>query len=270
MTQDQWLATHPYLQPLADFRKAVDEIASEGPVCPNLPNWNDYKSDFHAGVPLLHSPFIKLELRDAGFVLVTLAKGLSARSLPEGLVEGCRALHSELLRMPDAPSRALDRVAHDGPTEFEPGALLQYLGWTVLARYLRPVLNSFNAWRDDEQWLRNYCPTCGAPPAMAQLVGIDPGRQRMLSCGRCETRWRYRRTACSFCENVDSHRLAVLAVEGEAGLRIDYCEECRGYVKTYSGNGSEHLFLADWTSIHLDVIARDHGLKRFALSLYSL
>ncbi|MGH7304094.1 MAG: formate dehydrogenase accessory protein FdhE [Candidatus Rokuibacteriota bacterium] len=63
------------------------------------------------------------------------------------------------------------------------------------------------------------CPTCGSAPAMGQLSGADPGRQRFLSCGGCGTRWRYRRTQCPFCEN-DSQRFAVLAVQGEAGLRI--------------------------------------------------
>ena len=103
---------------------------------------------------------------------------------------------------------------------------------------------------------------------MAQLVGIDPGRLRLLSCGRCRTR--YRRTGCPFCENRDDHRLAVLDVEGEDGLRIDYCESCRGYLKTYNGVGHETILLADWTSLHLDVIARDRGLKRLAGSLYEL
>lgn len=32
----------------------------------------------------------------------------------------------------------------------------------------------------------------------------------------------------------------------------------------------ETLFLADWTSLHLDVIASDRGLKRLAASLYEL
>jgi FdhE protein len=61
-----------------------------------------------------------------------------------------------------------------------------------------------------------------------------------------------------------------LAIEGESRLRIDYCEACSGYLKTYTGEGSEALFLADWTSIHLDIIARDRGLKRLAASLYAL
>ncbi len=79
-----------------------------------------------------------------------------------------------------------------------------------------------------------------------------------------------RRTGCPFCDVQDEHRLAVVAVEGEGGLRIDYCETCGGYLKTYDGEGSEGVLLADWTSLHLDVIARDRGLKRLAASLYDL
>jgi FdhE protein len=61
-----------------------------------------------------------------------------------------------------------------------------------------------------------------------------------------------------------------LAIEGESSLRIDYCENCGGYLKTYNGEGSEGVFLADWTSIHLDLIARDRGWKRLAASMYAL
>ena len=105
---------------------------------------------------------------------------------------------------------------------------------------------------------------------MAQLIGTDPGRLRLLACGCCSTRWRYRRTGCPFCEPSDDHRLAVVAVDGEGGLRIDYCETCKGYLKTYNGEGSEGVLLGDWTSLHLDVIARERGLKRLAASLYEL
>jgi FdhE protein len=81
---------------------------------------------------------------------------------------------------------------------------------------------------------------------MGQLVGKDPGRLWMLSCGCCGTRWRYRRTGCPFCERTDDHWLSVVGVEGESVL------------------------LADWTSLHLDLLARDRGLKRMAGSLYEI
>lgn len=140
----------------------------------------------------------------------------------------------------------------------------------MITRYFSRVVHAFGEWRDEEQWLRRYCPTCGSRPAMAQLLGSDPGRLRLLSCGCCGTVWQYRRTACPFCENDDDHRLAILAVEKEECLRIDYCVSCSGYIKTYNGSGSESVMLADWTSLHLDVIALDRGLNRFAASLYQL
>jgi FdhE protein len=145
---------------------------------------------------------------------------------------------------------------------------LRFLGWTVLSRALRPVVESFTGWRDDERWLRRYCPICGAGPAMAQIAGTE-ARQRLLCCGRCNTRWRWRRTQCPFCEN-DSQRLAGIRIEAEPALRIDHCTECRGYLKTYVGQGQESLLLADWTSLHLDLLAHERGLERKATSLYDL
>jgi FdhE protein len=62
----------------------------------------------------------------------------------------------------------------------------------------------------------------------------------------------------------------VIAVQGESGLRIDYCERCLGYLKSYDGQGGEEVLLADWTSLHLDLLARDRGLKRMAASLYEV
>jgi len=74
---------------------------------------------------------------------------------------------------------------------------------------------------------------------------------------------------CPFCET-DTQRLSVVSVEGEGGLRIDYCDSCRGYLKSYVGEGNEALLLADWTSLHLDLLAIDRGLTRQAVSLYEL
>jgi FdhE protein len=75
---------------------------------------------------------------------------------------------------------------------------------------------------------------------------------------------------CPFCELAHAHHLSAIVIEGEKYLRIDYCQSCRAYLKTYNGEGSEPLYLADWTSLHLDIIARDRGLKRLATSLYEL
>jgi FdhE protein len=271
MTQDVWLVKHPYLQRVADLQALVDAAVAEvGMPGAYVPSWDDYISDFHAGIPLLLSSKVAIDFRDMERVLTSLVEALALKLLSGKLAQDSRTLEAQLHGDLDSPRRALAWLLdNDSFTPTNPG-LLRYLGWTVLARCLSPVVEAFSVWRDEERWLRSYCPTCGALAAMAQLVGTEPGRLRFLSCGCCRSRWRYRRTGCPFCQSEDDHRLAVVAVEGESGLRIDYCEGCRGYVKTYEGQGSESVLLADWTSLHLDVIARDRGLVRCAGSLYQL
>jgi FdhE protein len=234
-----WLAQHPYLQPLADLHALIDAAAAEVPIAAApIPSWQAYERDFLQGVPLLHSEAVVIDWDAAEAALRAMEETVRSNPLLAWV-----------------------------PTEAGLPILLE---WNVVSRFLRDVVPAFSRWRNEERWLRPSCPTCGAAPAMAQLIGSDPGRMRMLWCGRCQTRWRYRRTGCPFCRTEDDHRLPGFAVAGEAGLRIDYCERCSGYLKTYVGEGNETLLLADWTSLHLDVVARDRGLNRLAGSLYRL
>jgi FdhE protein len=271
MTQDVWVTSHPYLSSVANFDAQVATAAASIPSgSVNIPNWDGYVDDYRAGIPLLRSSCVAINLEPAGAILVSLVENLASRPMPETLADQCRVLLAQLRGEMNAPGRAIAWLLESG--DFKPAhpGLLRYAGWTALVRHLRPLVEVFSSWRDEEHWLRGYCPTCGSRPAMAQLVGIDPGRLRLLSCGCCGTRWRFRRTGCPFCEAADDHRLSALAIEGEKHLRIDYCQSCRAYLKTYDGDGGERLFLADWTSLQLDVIARDRGLKRLANSLYEL
>ncbi len=269
MTPDPWLEAHSYLRPLADLSAQVDRAAAGIDVLDaRIPDWEDYRADFLAGVPLLSSADAAVDLepggRMAAALLERLASGTSSgngsRPRPARSTRNCGAS-----RRSRAASRTFCWATRRSAPPF-PG-LLRYLAWTAMARFLRPVVNAFDGWRDEERWLRRYCPTCGSLPAMAQLVGVDPGRMRLLSCGCCGTRWQFKRTGCPFCET-DSQRLASVTIEGEPGLRIDHCESCGGYLKTYDGQGNETLLLSDWSSLHLDLIAHDRGLKRLAASLY--
>jgi FdhE protein len=271
VTLDAWLRSHPYLQPVAQLHAQVDAAtAAISPAGFSAVRWEDYSGDFLNGVPLLHSSSLTIDCAPVEEITTSLIDSLSSNSLPTNLAEEVQAVKNELHRDPQTVQRLITGLLNDDPHSQACSGLQRYLGWTVLARYLRSLIEMFSKWRDEERWLRNYCPTCGSLPAMAQLVGVDQGRQRFLICGCCRTRWLYLRTGCPFCGNADDHRLSALSVEGEGGLRIDYCESCKGYLKTYAGEGSEAVLLADWTSIHLDVIACDRGLKRLAASLYEL
>jgi FdhE protein len=271
MTLDLWLEAHSYLRPLADLSAQVESATAAIDVLDaRTPYWENYRADFLAGVPLLPSTNAAVDLEPGGRMAGALLEKLASATSSGRLAEETRALDTELRRDPQSSRRIANFLLGDETLRPSSPGLLRYLAWTATARFLRPVVNAFDDWRDEEQWLRSYCPTCGSPPSMAQLVGTDPGRLRLLSCGCCGTRWRYRRIGCPFCESADDHRLSALAIEGEKYLRIDHCQFCRAYLKTYDGEGNETFFLADWTSLHLDVIARDHGLKRLASSLYEL
>lgn len=271
MTHDTWLATHSYLQPMASLQQQVNTAMSGiSAMSPPIPRWDNYSDDFQTGVPLLQSSKAGVDLEPAERMIASLIEKLASSSLPGGLAEESKALDAELCHERNALRHALAWLICDVAFPCSYPGLLRYLGWIALSQYLRPLVKAFGNWREEDRWLRGYCPTCGSLPAMAQLAGADPARRRLLACGRCSTRWGYQRMDCPFCETKDHHRLAVLAIEGEAGLRIDYCESCHGYLKTYAGEGNESLLLADWTSIHLDLVARDRGLNRLAASLYEL
>ena len=272
MNQDVWITRHPYLRPVAEFHEKVETLAAKLPAAfASLPHWQSYVPDFRAGVPLLRSPSSAIDLKPVATQLHSLVEKLAATPLPGKLLEEMQGLQAELGRDARARQRAVEWLLDESGFVTAHVGVLRYIGWTILARYLSTVIEAFGVWREEEYWSRSYCPTCGSLPSMAQLFpGSDPGRLRCLCCGCCGTRWRYRRTACPFCEKDDHHRLASVAIEGEEGLRIDYCESCGSYIKTYNGTGGESVLLADWTSLHLDVIACDRGLHRRAASLYEL
>jgi FdhE protein len=268
MTPDLWVEAHSYLRRVADLCAQVDRAAAAIDVLDaRIPDWEDYRADFLAGVPLLSSADGAVDLQPAGRMAVALLERLASGTSSGSLAADARALATELRREPQVSRRIVDFLLGDETlTPTFPG-LLRYLSWTAMARFLRPVVNAFDSWRDEERWLRRYCPTCGSLPAMAQLAGADPGRRRLLSCGCCGTRWQFKRTGCPFCDT-DAQRLATVKIEAEPSLRIDHCEACCGYLKTYDGQGDESLWLSDWSSLHLDLIAHDRGLKRLAASLY--
>ena len=266
MTAEHWLEAHAYLRPVADLFEQVDRAAAEIAVLEApVPDWEDYRRDFLAGVTLLASADAAIDLEPGGRMAAALLRGVAASS--GNVAVEARALDAEMQSEPEVGRRIAQFLLGDDRLKPSSPGLLRYVGWTAMTRSLRPLVTAFDVWRDEERWLRRYCPTCGSLPAMAQLAGVDPARRRLLSCGCCATRWQFKRTGCPFCES-DTQRLTSVTIDTEPGLRIDHCEACRGYLKTYVGEGNEALLLSDWSSLHLDLIAHDRGLKRLAASLY--
>src|ERR1700739_3783025 len=229
MNQNGWLKTHVYLQPLASLQAQVNAEIAEIPIArASIPEWDGYADDFHAAVPLLHSPKACIDLEPVEERIASLVEKLAVSSLPHSLVEDSKILGSELRRVSDVPDPAGTWLSCGAPFISSVPGFLRYIGWKTFSLYLKPVVEAFGKWRDEEKWLQSYCPTCGSLPSLAQLVGKNPGRRRLLVCGCCGTRWWYNRTRCPFCGSQNNHQLSVLTIEGEAPLRIDHCESCSG------------------------------------------
>jgi FdhE protein len=267
MTNDaatkKWIEGHPYLEGVAAFQALVEDAAAGVAPLARRPAWDAYAADLAAGVPLLRSARAGLDVApDGAAALRTIAGRVAAAELPPAIAGAARAL-DEALREPRAAEAAIAWLVCGSPEKGGPegAGLVRYLGWTALQHVLAPLLAEFGRWRDEERWGRGECPTCGSAPAMG-------GRQ--LACGCCRTRWTYKRVACPFCGNEDANRLGVLELDQEPALRLDVCEECKGYVKTYTGTRDLELVLSDWPTLHLDVLARDRGYQRRGASLYEL
>ena len=78
MTLDSWLEAHPYLRPLAELSAEVDRAAAEIeiPEAP-VPDWDDYRSDFLAGVTLLQSADAAVDLDPGGRTAAALIERLA-------------------------------------------------------------------------------------------------------------------------------------------------------------------------------------------------
>jgi formate dehydrogenase maturation protein FdhE len=105
----------------------------------------------------------------------------------------------------------------------------------VLAWSLRPFLGraadvvqqraGFGAWK------RGVCPVCGGEPDFACITSTG---ERLLICGRCQTRWPTAPFACPFCGEGDRRRITSFATP-DGTYRVTACQSCLRYLKTLDG-----------------------------------
>jgi len=272
---ETWIAAHPYLKDVARFEQIVEDVLAGADVSPlQCPQWENCTDGFRAGLPMLSNRALnEAVMGQAEDFLARLVSELQKTDCPDSVRNDCAVLDEEIRRLPDTAIGIIKQVAEgvpvslEIPKKFSPGTA-RFLGWRAIEYAVRPWRKSLELWLAGESWGHPYCPLCGEKPAMSQLVRTQKGRERYLSCGCCRTRWNYVRLSCAFCGNHDQTGMEILEIEKEEDFRIDVCRACNGYIKTYLSEGNEQLMLSDWSTLHLDVIAADQGLKRSAHSLY--
>ncbi|NOY87294.1 MAG: formate dehydrogenase accessory protein FdhE [Deltaproteobacteria bacterium] len=124
---------------------------------------------------------------------------------------------------------------------------------------------------DTSDWEHGFCPVCGGGPAVATLEG--EGGKRHLICHRCETKWRFGRILCPFCGNSDHEKLGFFTLEdGDSRLRVDFCNSCRGYIKTWETGEDDngHPEVEDLKTPGYDLAAEGEGYRRGAPNIFGV
>ena len=141
--------------------------------------------------------------------------------------------------------------------------------WRMIAALVPAELKDPDGWspdRDKPRFRENFCPVCGRRPVIADLRKYREGRTRDLVCGGCGTRWLYARVGCVYCGNENLEKMHTLEPTDSDVMRLDICDVCDSYIKTYRGpaNGSDAdaIYRQDWASVHLDLLAEEKGLHK--------
>src|SRR5690348_199953 len=132
-TRESWVATHPFLQLIADLQGAVDDVTETQVSSAASAEWNDYLPEFKLGVPALCSASISVDFRPVQKSLAAVVRALAVnKRLPQPITGQIRQLNAELDRDGDWPSRVVDGLLdRESPATAAPG-LVRYIGWTVL------------------------------------------------------------------------------------------------------------------------------------------
>ncbi len=139
---------------------------------------------------------------------------------------------------------------------------------------------------DRDEWTGAACPACGGPAQLSVIAEESGefmgGSPRSLVCGRCAGWWTFPRAVCAWCSESDPSRLPSFISDDRGrsgggnlrGIRIDGCEACGHYVKTFDLRepGAAELvpLVDDVATVPLDLWAQDQGLARPLVSFAGL
>jgi len=128
------------------------------------------------------------------------------------------------------PVRRSDVAAHRS----EYPAILDQVCALALRPFLARSAEAMSQGADLAQWMRPYCPMCGAEPEFA-AIRVD--ETRLLTCGRCEMRWPWLAVGCPWCLLTDRTRLRTFT-SPDRRYRVVACDDCRRYLKAYDTRGA--------------------------------
>jgi len=106
------------------------------------------------------------------------------------------------------------------------------------------------------------CPVCNGAPALSIASGKKYSRS--LVCSFCWHEYKIKKSECPFCKNNDPQTLGHISLEAEKGIRADYCNSCKKYIKTINLKEYRkdfYLPLEMIVSIPFDMKMNEEGFK---------
>ncbi|MBR2519188.1 MAG: formate dehydrogenase accessory protein FdhE [Selenomonadaceae bacterium] len=242
-TLDEYLAENEFLRETAEFHLRLEKILSNVQSL-DLPAREKVLELVNADkIPLLQRDDFRKNFLDA--VNETLTKKFPEQKISPELAE-------KLLQQ---DNHAVNEICASSELN---ETLTRKIFWATVDKLVPENLKRLE--RDD--WSENFCPICGRRPVMAQLKKFNEGRARYLSCGACGTLWHWRRTSCPYCGCDDLEKIHIFEFDGKLTIRLDVCDECGAYLKTYGEEDAENIYLRDWATLHLDLLAEEKNLRK--------
>jgi len=137
------LVKHPYLQGVAELQALIDAAVAEVAVPgARVPSWDDYISDFHAGIPLLRRSRVAIDFRDLERALTSLVEALALKPLPGKLAQESRTLEAQLNGGRDSPRKVPSVRGHIDSRQ---------LAYWSNPKHLKPLLEVRGVRRDKEE-----------------------------------------------------------------------------------------------------------------------
>lgn len=264
---------HPDLQPAAVLYEIILPSIRDADlkVVPAEITPEQARSKLGRGLPLLHALELTFDHAAARELILCIAAGVEkSKTAKAHAAHEIRAaleknrLNSEVLftLVASTNSQDLFTLAKDQKLD---GDLL----WTLARHSLKPA---FRAWQrqlapfvHEVDWEKGACFVCGVGATLAELQGND--QEKHLRCGQCGADWMFRRIACMYCHNDDPKRLGFFQLEKGGTVRVETCENCKGYLKiinAFAPNTLESIVIQDLTTLPFDYIAREKGYTRAA------
>ena len=237
MTLEEYLAANEFLRETAEFHFRLEKTFAELSPLEMPPREKVLNLIRATKIPMLQHNAFRVMVLDSTEELL--------RTMP-------RELQEDLLRQKNSSVHKLCEDLELSET------LARTIFWATIDRLIPAELKHW----EREDWHENFCPICGRRPVMAWLKRFNEGRARYLLCGGCGTQWHWQRVGCPYCGNMNLEKIYILEVDDKQKIRLDVCKECNQYIKTYGEDGEEDIYLRDWTTLHLDLLAEERGLHK--------